>query len=71
MDLTNLCKIWAAKEVLYKIHGRKQLSLRDDIRTTFKSEELLEVCNVKEKGRTTVKVRVEELNEYILAYNIQ
>ncbi len=70
LDLNRLCKIWAAKEVLYKIHGRKKLSLKDDIKTELISSDEILVYNLKSKDQAPIVVKIEPLNEYFLAYSV-
>jgi len=41
-SLDLLTRAWCAKEVLYKIHGRKQLSFKNQILLSFKSDQLIE-----------------------------
>lgn len=41
-DQNLLTQAWCAKEVLYKIHGRKQLSFKKQLSVTFKTDQLIE-----------------------------
>lgn len=67
-DLNMLCTIWGAKEVVYKIFGRKFLSLKDEIKVTFKSEDLI-IGEVLKKGyEDTHEIHYEWVKEYLLAY---
>ncbi len=68
-DLDKLCQIWAAKEVVYKIYGRKKLSLKDDLRSQFLTDNLLEIENLKEPGSKHFQIAVEKINDYWLAFN--
>ena len=67
-DLKNLCTIWCAKEVIYKIFGRKFLSLKDEIKTSFVSENII-VGDILKKGHeTTHSIHYEWVKDYVLAY---
>ncbi len=70
-DIDILCFFWCAKEAVYKIHGRKQLSFKDHM--------YIDVAEIK-SGILPVKVRhpdytayhtliIERLNEYYVCYN--
>lgn len=67
-DLKKLCTIWGAKEVVYKIFGRKFLSLKDEIKISFESNELL-IGEILKKGfENTHHIHYEWVKGYLLAY---
>lgn len=67
-DLTKLCAIWSAKEVIYKIHGRKFLSLKEEIRIEFKSDSLMDGWILKEGYEDVYQIHHEWIKNYLLAY---
>ena len=69
-DLYNLCAVWCGKEVLYKIYGRKQLSLRDHTTIEIKTPELLKGKIHKEDFNKTYKIHYEQIKDYYLAYSL-
>lgn len=70
-DLHQLCVIWCAKEVLYKIHNRKTLSLKDDTSVKILSEERVTGSINKVRSGKTQKfnIAIEEVKDFVLAYN--
>ncbi|SNT14916.1 Phosphopantetheinyl transferase [Ekhidna lutea] len=69
-DLKKLCTIWCAKEVIYKIFGRKFLSLKDEIKVTFESEEIIKGEILKKGHEDTHEIHYEWVKEYLLAFGI-
>lgn len=69
-DLYNLCAVWCGKEVLYKIYGRKRLSLRDHTTIEIKTPELLKGKIHKEDFNKTYKIHYEQIKDYYLAYSL-
>lgn len=67
-DLDKLCTIWGAKEVIYKIFGRRFLSLKDEIKVNFISENLLKGEILKEGHEDTHDIHYEWVKEYLLAF---
>ncbi|MEM6815375.1 MAG: 4'-phosphopantetheinyl transferase superfamily protein [Bacteroidota bacterium] len=67
-DLNNLCAIWCAKEVVYKIFGRKFLSLRDEIKVTFESEDVIRGDILKKGHEKTHSIHYEWIKDYLIAY---
>ena len=67
-DLQKLCTIWGAKEVVYKIFGRKFLSLKDEIKISFESDDLLKGEILKEGYEDTHFIHYEWVKDYLLAY---
>lgn len=69
-DLKKLCTIWCAKEVIYKIFGRKFLSLKDEIKVKFQTEDILTGEILKPGFEDTHEIHYEWVKEYLLAYGI-
>jgi len=69
-DLNKLCAIWCAKEVIYKIFGRKFLSLKDEIKVSFKSEDIMTGEIMKKDHEETHEIHYEWVKDYLLAYGI-
>ncbi|MEP0985535.1 4'-phosphopantetheinyl transferase family protein [Ekhidna sp.] len=67
-DLEKLCTIWCAKEVIYKIFGRKFLSLKDEIKVSFESKEIIKGEILKKGHEDTHYIHHEWVKEYLLAY---
>ncbi|MEM6829502.1 MAG: 4'-phosphopantetheinyl transferase superfamily protein [Bacteroidota bacterium] len=68
-DLEKLCIIWGAKEVVYKIFGRKFLSLKDEIRVTFESNHQMVGEILKEGHEDQYTIHYEWVKDYLLAYS--
>jgi 4'-phosphopantetheinyl transferase len=68
-DMEKLCTIWCGKEVVYKIHGRKYLSLKDEIKITIESKDTLigEILRPGEETRHII--HYEWVKDYLLGYN--
>lgn len=67
-DLKKLCTIWCAKEVIYKIYGRKYLSLKDEIKVEFKSKDVLMGHILKKGEENTHEIHYEWVKEFLLAF---
>ena len=67
-DLQKLCTIWCAKEVIYKIFGRKFLSLKDEIKVSFESESIIKGEILKKDHESTHQIHYEWVKEYLLAF---
>lgn len=67
-DLNKICAIWCAKEVIYKIFGRKLLSLKDEIKVSFDSDNLMKGKILKRGYEDTYHIHYEWVKEYLLAY---
>ena len=67
-DLEKLCTIWCAKEVIYKIFGRKFLSLKDEIKVVFELENTMKGEILKKGQESTHDIHYEWVKEYLLAY---
>ena len=67
-DLMDLCAIWCAKEVVYKIFGRKFLSFKDEIKVSFESDAVM-LGEITKKGHEkTYRISYEWVRGYLLAY---
>ncbi len=69
-DLYNLCAVWCGKEVLYKIYGRKMLSLKDNTTIEIKTPKLLTGYIHKEDFKATYQIHYEPIKDYYLAYSL-
>jgi phosphopantetheinyl transferase len=69
-DLETLCKYWSAKEVLIKVHGDKQLALKDHLKVEIHNESEAEGLILKEGFESGYQIRFEKLFNYIIAYSI-
>lgn len=67
-DLQKLCTIWCAKEVIYKIFGRKFLSLKDEIKVSFESDHTIKGEILKKGNESTHIIHYEWVKEYLLAF---
>ena len=67
-DLETLCKIWSAKEVLYKIYSKRALSLKEDMLVQFLSPNLINGSILKEEEEFHFEIQVEKVNQYFLVY---
>ncbi|MEP1035134.1 4'-phosphopantetheinyl transferase superfamily protein [Ekhidna sp.] len=67
-DLQRLCTIWCAKEVIYKIFGRKFLSLKDEIQVSFESDSIMKGEILKKGHEETHIIYYEWVKEYLLAF---
>ena len=67
-DLQKLCTIWCAKEVIYKIFGRKFLSLKDEIKLSFESDSLIKGEILKPGHEAVHYIHYEWVKEYLLAF---
>jgi 4'-phosphopantetheinyl transferase len=67
-DLNKLCAIWGAKEVIYKIFGRRFLSLKNEIKIEFVSDDLMKGEILKEGHEDTHEINYEWVKEYLLAF---
>ncbi|MDH5610742.1 MAG: 4'-phosphopantetheinyl transferase superfamily protein [Cyclobacteriaceae bacterium] len=69
-DIPSLCKIWAAKEVLFKIHGEKNLSLRHEMLIRFTSDHTAEGNILKTGQEETHQLEIEEIARYLLVFSV-
>ncbi|WP_421872400.1 4'-phosphopantetheinyl transferase family protein [Marinoscillum sp.] len=69
-DLQKLCAIWCGKEVLYKIYGRKKLSMRDETFIEFESDDVMNGTIRKDNKESRHRIHYEAVKDYYLAYSI-
>ncbi len=69
-NLNKLCTIWGAKEVVYKIFGRKFVSLKDEIKIEFKSDNLILGKILKPGYGDTHEIHYEWVKDYLLAFGV-
>ena len=69
-NLEKLCAIWCGKEVLYKIYGRKKLSMRDETFISFESDEIMNGRIRKDGKESAHRIHYEAVKDYYLAYSI-
>lgn len=69
-DLSKLCQIWSAKEVLFKVHGEKNLSFKDEMKVSLKPDGIGEGVIIKDGKETQIPLRFEDLYDYLLCYSI-
>ncbi len=69
-DPEKLCIIWCGKEVVYKIHGRKYLSLKDEISISFESAHTLKGEILRANEPQTYDIHFEWINDYVMGYSI-
>lgn len=67
-DLKNLCAIWCAKEVIYKLFGRRYLSLKDEISITIENEHLMKGEILKKGYENTHQIHYSWVKDYLLAF---
>ena len=67
-NLEKLCTIWCAKEVIYKIFGRKFLSLKDEIKVSFESDSLFKGEILKKGHESNHQIQYEWVKGYLLAF---
>lgn len=70
-DIKKLCTVWCAKEVLYKIHHRKALSLKDDTFVKLISpDQVIGTINKAHNGAPqSYNIAIEAVKGYVLAYS--
>lgn len=69
-DLNKICTVWCAKEVVYKIHGRKYLSLKNEIEVKILDEETIQGAIIRPEDQEEFKLHYEWVKDYILCYSI-
>jgi len=69
-DLNSVGTVWCAKEVIYKIHGRKYLSLKDEIEVTIKDEDTILGKITRPADKEEFLLHYEWVKEYILCYSV-
>ncbi len=69
-QLDKLCAIWCGKEVLYKIYGRRKLSMKDHTTIEFLSEDKMNGIIHKEAKHENYRIHYEPVKDYFLAYSL-
>ena len=69
-DLGKLCAIWCGKEVLYKIHGRKKLSMKEDTSIEFVSDDVMTGYIHAGKYQSKHRIHYEPVKDFYLAYSL-
>ncbi|WP_258100718.1 4'-phosphopantetheinyl transferase family protein [Marinoscillum pacificum] len=69
-NLEKLCAIWCGKEALYKIYGRKKLSMKDETFIEFESDEIMNGLIKKDGDEQRYRIHYEAVKDYYLAYSI-
>lgn len=69
-NLSKLCAIWCGKEVLYKIHGRRQLSMKDETTIEFETDHVMNGKIHKDNLEQHFRIHYEAVKDFFLAYNI-
>lgn len=67
-DLEKLCTIWAGKEVIYKIFGRRFLSLKDEIKIEIKGDNQMIGQILKPGAEDTFHIQYGWVKDYLLAF---
>lgn len=69
-DLERLCVYWCAKESIYKMHGRTNLSFKQNIFIDrLKDDEV--ICSIRKEGmHQNIKLIMQHEDQYILTYNL-
>lgn len=69
-NLDKLCAIWCGKEVLYKIYGRRKLSMKDDTFIEFESDSVMTGRIQKGPIKQQYRIHYEAVKDYFLAYSL-
>lgn len=69
-DLQKLCAIWCGKEVLYKLYGRRKLSLREETTIEFETDSVMNGIISKDQVERHYRIHYEPVKEYFLAYSL-
>lgn len=69
-NLQKLCAIWCGKEVLYKIYGRRKLSMRDETFIEFETDSVMNGIIQKDQIELHYRIHYEAVRDYFLAYSL-
>ena len=69
-QLEKLCAIWCGKEVLYKIYGRRKLSMKDHTTIEFLSDDKMNGIIHKEAKHENYQIHFEPVKDYFLAHSL-
>jgi phosphopantetheinyl transferase len=67
----SITKLWTIKEVLYKLSGKKELSFLKNLHVKSNFNDMYEGLVEKDSFLINVKIAVKQLNDIILAVNIE
>ena len=70
-NIFNLCKIWMAKEVLIKICGQTQLSLKKEIKTEFINDYQILGYILSDEIEEQHMIGIVPIFNHLLAFNLQ
>ena len=71
--ICSLYVVWGAKEVLYKVHGKKDIIFKDDLKVmpfAYAGEGHVTASLVKRGHEMTVKVKYKRLGDVMLTYAV-
>lgn len=68
--LGKLCAIWCGKEVLYKIYGRRKLSMKDETSIVFESDSVMKGIIHKNQVEQHYRIHYEPVRDFYLAYSL-
>ena len=68
-NLDLLCLYWCAKESVYKIHGRKQLSFADNIQVKNSSNEMISTEIVNTSHDEKIVLHFEKIEDFYLVHS--
>lgn len=68
-NLKKICAVWCAKEVVYKIYGRRHLSLKDDIEIQILNDKVMHGKIIRPSDQEKFEIRYEWVKDYLLAYS--
>ncbi len=69
-DITKLIILWAAKEAMYKVYGRRQLDFKNHMSVAPFTDDLLEGTLIAEGRNRKFSLKWEKLGNYILVYTL-
>lgn len=69
-DLERLCIYWCAKESVYKMHGRTNLSFKQNIYIDHLKDDKVFCCIKKDEMDKPVTLNMQREDEYIVTYNL-
>ena len=69
-NLQKLCAIWCGKEVLYKIYGRRKLSMRDETFIEFETDSVMNGIIQKDQMELHYRIHYKAVRDYFLPYSL-
>ncbi|MEJ6775774.1 MAG: 4'-phosphopantetheinyl transferase superfamily protein [Crocinitomicaceae bacterium] len=70
-NIVELCKVWSAKEALYKLAGRKKIHFKSELLINRASETLWEGTIINSDHDISVKLNIFEHNHTIITINTE